>query len=266
MTQSGQERASSLRRLLDFFKAMVCAKLHTRLEILIDALDECIDLEENAVLDEMTAFLTDAKTASVKLLVTSRNEPFIRDRLRSYSRIAITADKTQRDLEAYIRTALAQPPLLGLVDTHLNERIATELIQKASGQFLWVRLMLHNLRKATYMWELGDILNNLPLGLDKAYGRVLEKLLAGRRQEAAHYLFQWLACAERPLTLAELGAALAIREGDSDNNPMGAVIDLEHFLDEVCGSLIEIVKTDSRTVVRFVHVTVKGFLLAPEHV
>jgi len=56
-----------------------------------------------------------------------------------------------------------------------------------------------------------------------------------------------------------------LREGDLALELGAQVIDLQLLLDEVCGSLVEVVGT-KENIVRFVHVTIKEFLVAPLHI
>lgn len=129
--------------------------------------------------------------------------------------------------------------------------------------------MVETLGKATFLTEIDKILDNVPRGLGQLYGRIFEKLLGETesRQKAAHALLKWLTCSERHLTLKELAVALAVREGAMELDPDDRVLDLVGFLEDVCGSLIRISEaSDNRTesVVSFVHLTVKEFLLSSD--
>ncbi|KAL0253348.1 hypothetical protein SLS55_010324 [Diplodia seriata] len=146
--------------------------------------------------------------------------------------------------------------------------IVTKVTEKSNGQFLWVKLVVESLLKATFHWELEEIMNDLPQGLDKAYSRVLKRLSLEppRRQDAAVKLLQWLACAERVMSIKEIGAALEIREGDTSTDPMGQFIDPCEFVEDVCGSLIELREPRSPSTDRtvgFVHGSFKDYLLSP---
>jgi len=140
------------------------------------------------------------------------------------------------------------------------------LVSEADGQFLWVRLMIEELERATYLSDIQKILANVPRGLGQLYARTLERLLKepDHRQGAAHLLLKWLACSERHLTVRELSTALAIRVGADEMHPEDQIIDLRGFVEETCGSLVRFTQssTESYSVtVSFVHLTVKAFLL-----
>tara|TARA_R110002003_G_scaffold433_10_gene19760 strand:- start:330 stop:2021 length:1692 start_codon:yes stop_codon:yes gene_type:complete len=130
--------------------------------------------------------------------------------------------------------------------------------------------MIESLRKATHLYNLEDIISSLPRGLERAYGRVLENLLLEPlwRQETAHRLFMLLAHSERLLTVTELDAALSIRDGTTSPGAFDQLLDFNVFLDEVCGSLVQVASSspNGESTVSFVHVTVKQFLSAPNDV
>ncbi|CAG5137499.1 uncharacterized protein ALTATR162_LOCUS135 [Alternaria atra] len=269
MVQSGQERATSLRQLSELLQTILtCRPNGLSFRIIIDAWDECEDGETTAFLDTL---LTLAKEhSSVGLLLSSRNETHIRSKLKYYNSIEVTPSLIQNDLDRYIQVALAQPPLSTLHNNPLQAKITTVLRDKADGQFLWVRLMIDNLRRATHLWNLEDIINSLPKGLERAYGRVLERLLTQDtvRQETAHRLFMLLTSSERPLSMAELSAALCIRDKATTLSALDQFLDFDMFLDEVCGCLVQVVRDgeDREARVNFVHITVKQFLTGPDEV
>ena len=256
--QSGQPRATSTTYLTRILQSLLDANTNFDIvTIVIDALDECSDMEESGVLDFFLRLVGKVQP-KLRLLLSSRIEPGLRDRLKNYPKISVTPEKTYTDIETYIRTTLKDSNMANLQEGRLLSHITEQLTSKSNGQFLWVRLMLHELRKATFVWEIEDILNDLPAGLQKAYLRVIHKLTTEprRRQEAARALFSWLACTERSLSLGELEYALALRSGDQSLESAAQMVNLQLLLNEVCGSLVEIVGSD-QTAVRFVHVTIK---------
>ena len=265
--KSGQPRATSTTYLMRILQCLLDAKTKfSTVTVVIDALDECSDIEESGVLDFLLR-LVGKFQRKLKLLLSSRAEPGLRDILKSYPKLSVTPEKTYTDIETYIRTTLKNTNIATFQEERLLSQITQKLTSKASGQFLWARLMLHELRKATFVREIDDIMNDLPAGLQKAYLRIFHRLTMEprRRQDAARALFRWLACTERPLSLAELECALALRLGDQSLEPAAQMVNLQLLLDEVCGSLVEVVGGDESSV-RFVHVTIKEFLVAPRHV
>ncbi|RGP77369.1 hypothetical protein FLONG3_4507 [Fusarium longipes] len=266
--KSGQSRATSMTLVLHILRMLLDKKKTLTVPVvLIDALDECSDWEETRVLNELIA-LADQPQPKIRLLLSSRSEPGIRDVLKTYQTVFVTSEKTYADIKAYVDFTLSKSKLATLQQGLLLPRIVDKLTSKSNGQFLWAKLVLYELRKVTFIREIEDILDNTPSGLHKAYLRIFERLARepSRRQETAISLFSWLACSERFLSLEEIECALALREGDQSLEPDARMIDLQSLLDDVCGSLVEVIQQSDKVVVRFVHFTIKEFLTAPSHV
>ena len=265
--KSGQPRATSTTYLIQVLQSLL--DMNGNLDtftVAIDALDECSDIGESGTLDFFLR-LAEKRHPKVRLLLSSRVEPGLRDALKNYSKLSVTPEKTYSDIETYIRTTLKTSHIAKLQEGRLLTHITEKLTSKSNGLFLWVRLMLYELRKATFVTEIDEILEDLPAGLQKAYLRIFQRLTAEprRRQDAACTLFRWLACTERPLSLGELECALVMTSGDQSVEPRAQMVDLQLLLDDVCGSLVEVVGSDETTV-RFVHITIKEFLVAAPRV
>lgn len=234
--------------------------------VIIDGVDECVDGAQSGLLQKLTEL---AATQPLHLAIFSRREPWLCSLLSAWPFVEITPRAIEQDIILYLRNAVQKPPLSRFSNEILTRRITQVLLEKADGQFLWTRLMIEMLEKATFASEIDQILSDVPLGLSQLYSRILEKLLGqpSRRQDAAQLLLSWLACAERHLTMAELATALAVRPGATEIDSDDRVLDLRGFVEDVCGSLVRVsepTKDRSEAVVSFVHYTVKEYLLASE--
>ena len=265
MVKSGQKRATSFNALVRLFRELLVSGDQTPF-LIIDAIDEC---EEGSLLLQELHEIRSVENKPLHVLVFSRNEPWIYRKIESWSKLSILPHLIHQDVTLYIDRSLQKPPLSMIQEPELKSRIIAVLTSGANGQFLWVKLMIQALQKATFISEIGKILDDLPRGLGQAYGRVLERLLLEgvKRQEAGHMLFKWLVCAERPLGLKELGTALAFRHGAAKIDASDRVVDLASFVEELCGSLVKIsdrYRGDEAATVSFVHLTVKEYLVSSE--
>ncbi|KAI9721615.1 MAG: hypothetical protein M1828_005105 [Chrysothrix sp. TS-e1954] len=263
--KSGQEKATSFSKLSELFKLIV-SNCSQSIYIVIDALDECEDGRDSDLLGLLLELTANHR---FHVAVFSRNEPWLRTALSTWPSIEITSQMIEQDMTLYIQKAVQRPPLSKVPDNNLGHRITQTLIDKADGQFLWTRLMVESLEKATFISEINQILSDVPRGLGRLYDRVLEKLLAEhhRRQTAIKLLLKWLSCAERHLTMTELATALSVRPGAAAIDADDRVLDLTAFLEDVCGALIKISEPSGdrgECVVSFVHLTVKEYLLASD--
>ena len=265
--QSGQGSASSFSRLMSLFKSLM-ERSKSEIHVVIDGLDECIDEPQGGLLRKLIDLTT---SSPLRLAVFSRSEPWIYPLVSTWPSIEINAQAIQEDMILYLGKVVERPPIsrFSLAYIDLPQRIIQVLMEKADGQFLWTRLMVEMLEKASFVSEISQILSDVPRGLGQMYDRILEKLLLqpGRRQESAQLLLSWLACAERHMTVSELATALSVRSGASEVDPDDMILDLRSFLEEVCGSLVRVSEpnTDqSEAIVNFVHLTVREYLLASE--
>lgn len=104
-------------------------------------------------------------------------------------------------------------------------------------------------------------LANLPLSSDTMYEAELKRIKAQdpQRRKLAVDVFSWLLFALRPLTLHELGHALAVRREDSDLTTIEDCIVGMETLTSVCAGIVSIDQKSST--IRLVHYTARGYLL-----
>lgn len=117
-----------LLQLLEDFAA------RSRVTLLIDALDECLQREEVA------GFISELTTnSSLRMLLTSRDEPELQSGLDKFVRMRIEAHlaEVSVDVKSYIdHRLMSEKKLQWLQKTPfdiLREEIATQLIEKATG-------------------------------------------------------------------------------------------------------------------------------------
>ncbi|KAF2469396.1 uncharacterized protein BDR25DRAFT_334966 [Lindgomyces ingoldianus] len=177
------------------------------LYLIVDALDECVtDLPK--LLDFIS--LTSSTSSRVKWIVSSRNEAHIEQRLRlndSGTRLSLelkeNAAQVSRAVDAYINHCLLELPEIQHND--LRELVREKLQQKAKGTFLWVSLVVKEL-KEVMAWEVLQVLNEIPTELKDVYHRMMEQIKRLRRQypELCRQVLSTVIAAYRPLHLQEL--------------------------------------------------------------
>jgi len=127
-------------------------------------------------------------------------------------------------------------------------------------RFLWVTFQLDDLCEAPSDFHVRQALSNLPSGLGETYRRILKKILRNpQKKYLALRIFQWVACARRPLEIKELQEAVAVDLDDKSWD--GAKIPLEDTTIEACCGMV--VRDPEDQTVRFAHHTVQQFLVLP---
>lgn len=221
----------------------------------IDGLDEC---------DNKNDFVRFIQRIPLKhkILVVSREQSDIKGLLSAsstrMSRIKVDPQDMNDDINSYISERLAVD--LYLQDENLNIIIRKWLLD-CRGMFLWVRLMFDHLLVQTTIEELTDALDQLPSGLDETYDYVLKKIngLPDSQRTLANKVLMWVVTVHRPLTVAELRTALAIRPGDENLDQRRLIINPQSTILTLCEPLVKLV--EPANVINTIHFTVNQYLL-----
>ena len=243
----------------------------------IDALDEC-ELENRAPLVKRIASLYQQSGTQnrLKFIVTSRPDDSIDDAFWSeYPAISSVklmgenedeANTIQNEIDHVIAAKINQLKVMrqrhGIYDdAHIaiRERITT--VQNRT--YLWVSLIFPELELKTKRSKnvLLQVLASIPVTVEETYQKILEQSLDPLTTKK---ILQLVLAAIRPLTVAEIRIALAIKEKhksikDMDLEPEATFSDI---LRKLCGLFVTII--DSR--VYLIHQTAREFLLATEGV
>ena len=179
--------------------------------------------------------------------------------------LEISASDTHADINQFINQEVSQ---LNIYDEDVHTEITLKLREKARGMFLWVALMIEELRRPQFD-DSGylETLDHLPDDLDDLYGQILVNLPSRpRERDTSKLLLQLVLFAGRPLSLQEIGAAIKVTIGQQKFKTLDLPPDerLRAVVMYYCGSLISIQNTaDSNSmVVTLVHYSLKEYLLS----
>jgi ankyrin repeat protein len=235
----------------------------SRLTCFIDALDEC---EEDQV-REMVAFFESlghlAVLSQIRFCVcfSSRHYPHISID-KSVQLILEGQEGHQQDMANYLHSELKAGRSKG---NELIEQIKAEILERASGIFLWVVLVVQMLNKE---YDRGRIhalrkrLDEIPNGLDELFRDILTR--DGDNMEELILCLQWILYAKRPLKREEL--YFAILAGVEPNAVTAWNAEeitneiMERFVLSASKGFAEVTKSKDQTV-QFIHESVRDFLL-----
>ncbi|KAF2260950.1 beta transducin-like protein HET-D2Y [Lojkania enalia] len=222
--------------------------------LIVDALDECVtDLPK--LLDFVT--LSSSISSRVKWMVSSRNEAFIEQRLRlddSGTRLSLelkeNAAQVSRAVDAYIDHCLSELPEIQH-NNLLRESVRDKMQQKASGTFLWVSLVVKEL-KEVIAWEVLQVLEEVPTELKDLYRRMVKQIERLQRQypELCRQVLSTVIAAYRPLHLQELHLLSRLPTQVQDVNEATTAIV------KMCGSFLTIQEGS----VYIIHQSARDFL------
>lgn len=214
----------------------------------IDALDECRYPAELVPL-----LLKAVETGAIRIFITSRDrfEPQ-RHAVHLKARVIseeIQTNDTKSDIKLYLEANMDDLPS---IDEDGQQEMVTRILVKSNGCFLWVRLILQELRQVHTSAEIRQVLEDIPSDMNDLYARILDSMstaLYGKKLAKA--ILIWTVCSARSLSTDELCHALELDIKDKIDN-------IERAIVSSCGQLVYI---DQQSRVQLVHQTARDFLL-----
>ncbi|KAF8538750.1 hypothetical protein BDD12DRAFT_884282 [Trichophaea hybrida] len=229
-----------------------------RVCILIDALDECEEGSCTKLLKQLQHLLQNATTTwPMKIIITSRPHIRVTSHLSDVTEMPLVAKSLNSDITAFVKAEVhKQPQFSG----SLGEEVQKALIDGANGMFLWVSLILDDLKMSitTTPRAIRKTLKSLPRNLPGVYINILRKIRM-EDKETAQTILRWVIWAIRPLTLQELTIAIALRSEHTSMPSMEDDMnnDLRQVLRLVFGPILRIEADDT---VHLVHQSAKDIL------
>lgn len=212
------------------------------------ALDECKSDSELVPL-----LLKAVEVCPIRLLLTSRHSFRLYTHV-SHSRVQVVSDEVLEedikwDIRLYLEANIDQLPE---IDPEARQNMISKILTKSAGCFLWVSLILQELRRVHTSAEIRQVLEDVPSDMDELYLRILDSMSrAPYGKELARAILTWTVCSARPLTTHELYHALQIDMEDSIDS-------VERSIASSCGQLVYV---DAQSHVQMVHQTARDFLL-----
>ncbi|KAI0490672.1 hypothetical protein F4859DRAFT_520389 [Xylaria cf. heliscus] len=172
----------------------------------------------------------------------------IADLLQSVSRESLETSDTAEDIRQYVSSAIQN---IFPLESGGGE-IVQEIVTKASGSFLWVKLVLEKLRDNWYTQDdIRKALDELPIGMEPLYERMMDSI--SRQPEKTRMMalriLTWVTCAFVPLEVTDLEVAL--------KSEFRGFVNLGRTAEEICGQFVLVNKSK----ITLVHHTARQFLL-----
>jgi len=212
----------------------------------IDALDECKGGSEL-----MTFLIKMQEIWPLCLLITSRDpfENYVNTTSLKFDIISeiIEEEQTSKDIVKYLDSYQDQLPAIG----EEREVMRKQILESSNGCFLWVTLVLRELRQVHTATEIRKVLSSNTADMDEMYGRILSDMANAKfGKELAKAILTWTAFSFRFLTTDELHCAIELDLNDT-------IDDIERSISACCGNLVYV---DRNKKVQLLHLTVREFL------
>ena len=256
----------------------------TSICLFIDGLDEFEgDDDQHLELTRLFQRLSDFK--HVKVCASSRPWLVFQDQFAKRPQLLLE-DLTRNDIREYIQDTLEQHDRFQALKSSNSEEcveLVLEIVERASGVFLWVYLVIrslqHGLRNEDGISDLTRRLRTIPTNLEPYF----EQMMMGidpfyRRQATA--LFRLVLSTRRPLSLMTVSFLHEYQENPemalstplmpvSEEAVLARLLSMKRRLNSRCKGLIEVYPTRKgglfvEQTVDFMHRTVRDFLLTRE--
>lgn len=295
-TQCGDTQTWELDHLLRAFDGIISqTTIKISAYLFLDALDEYSGDHEGMAkfLHRISEERPESKTL-VKVCFSSRPLQIFLDKFKDLPGFRLQ-DYTEHDISTVIRARMEENERFrnylyspNVSNRHAVENIAGEIINRADGVFLWVKLVLDELmeefRAGADLQKLHEKLLIIPTDLETYYQRIIDKIPPRYRDES-QIMFAILACALDAIYLHDFIDTFKYASVERLSDCLRAAREpYEQFLDSTdrlirsrSGGLIEIkaVTEDNqyhslslggpnKYVVQFIHQTVKTFSLRPD--
>jgi ankyrin repeat protein len=250
----------NIEELQEFLITAAMGLKRYRLVCFIDALDECEENEVRELVDFLEGLGETAVSSgtSLNICLSSRHYPHI----RIQKGIQLTVEGQgghDKDIATYVESKFKVPHSKQMDD------IRAEILNRASGVFLWVVLVVQILNKAYdhgQIHALRRLLSEIPDELDDLFADILMRDAETRDQSIL--CLQWLLFSQRPLKPEELYFAVlsgteptALGEWDPAEVSNQTI---DRFILSCSKGLAEMSKAKDQTV-QFIHESVRDFFL-----
>ncbi|KAK1252735.1 hypothetical protein MKX08_003922 [Trichoderma sp. CBMAI-0020] len=239
----------------------ITAALHSttaaykRIFLIIDALDECQELTQTKLLDQLFILQTDT---GANILATSRINDDIKRRFEGCATVAISA--ADEDVLAYLNGQLSLRRL-GIINENIEEKIKDAVLKAADGSFASAVSYIDKIMNRPTREKLEELLQKLGKGIEvpqEIYQQAMERIEGHPNaiRSLAKRTLTWITYSKRPLSITEIQHALAVRDHmtkfDSSYIP-----DITYLI-SICAGLVT---TDEKSgIIRLVHHSAQEFL------
>ena len=232
-----------------------CLVGQTNLVLILDALDEC---EDHSLL--LPRLLDLAIREKITLLLTSRRQKRLVKYLDHVETLDIAPGDVHQDIEAFVEFKVRRN--VRLSHPLVRKIVTKNLLDQHDGMFLWVTLMLKELKACISVEEVQKTLAQIPSGLEGIYTKIvkrLEKSLTRRAAEVARSILTWVLGSARALTMDELREALSCQYHAKGHTLLsdGEFPYTDKDIENMCGSLISTRNGQIQTV----HQSTKEYLV-----
>ncbi|KAI9694998.1 MAG: hypothetical protein M1822_000615 [Bathelium mastoideum] len=228
-----------------------------KIYFIIDALDECIDLEKEGLVRSLKDIISaEIPAVDLKLLICSRPEPEIQKEMDNFPWVDVERNNGP-DIERNVKAELSE--LSGWTEEE-RELACKEVTRKAGSYFRCVALLIQ-LLKQPWRRPLSNRLSELPEGLNNNYREILQKTDPAYF-EMLRICMMWITLAEDEVKVGEIMDVYSRTFTELHNTSLIPENDGNHQIHQIRTAGSSFVRViDGTKVIKLRHHTVKEFFL-----
>ncbi|KAH9210609.1 hypothetical protein DL95DRAFT_448675 [Leptodontidium sp. 2 PMI_412] len=221
--------------------------------LIVDGLDEC---DEHTRAEVGTAIVGLSSLKNTRTIVSFRNNRQLNTIFRDAFRIELTPTSVTNDIRLYVEAEVRRHP-------KKLEPLAVELLEtvmkSAKAMFLWVVLLVDELKQAETLEIQRQCLATVPRDLFAFYTKILQKTESKLHSKSLRReIFLVLVGLRKALRCQEISFVLSLKyETMTVVDNYHALVESEEALSRICGDLVHI----SNARIHLAHETVKDYLL-----
>ncbi|KAI1387872.1 uncharacterized protein F4822DRAFT_294625 [Hypoxylon trugodes] len=245
-------------------KDLLCTALNScgTTYIILDGLDECGRESRKEITTWFESIIDDlppADVGTIRCLFVSQDDGVARKDFALVPSIKIQPSDNKSDLRNFAeawhkRLEERFGTLRG------NAHITNIIYARAQGMFLFAKLLAEHFygqsSRENLLLELDPAV--LPVELDDAYSRILQRITEGKSQNLIaeiHRILGWVVCAPRPLRWREIQATISLDLENQEVNHERRLLDTPK---DLFASLVELQPNDT---VDLIHSTARAYLI-----
>ncbi|KAI6945445.1 hypothetical protein KC341_g80 [Hortaea werneckii] len=222
----------------------------------LDGLDECDEDSQRWLVAKLVELASvhgpESSNAAFKIAIISRPDV---SGLNRCTQVRLDPDHDKqvgKDIQTFVFSRVQELTSRVSLPPELLREVHTTLLDRSEGTFLWVGFVMAGLLKKKTATEIHKALYSLPKGLPGIYGRMVLQIEEEHRHTSL-LILRWVTLAFRPLSLAELAAAIGTHT-PPHLTPIQAVRDQI----SMCGPLV---KVEGNKTASLIHQSARDYLL-----
>lgn len=271
---NGQALQNEPNELWQIFIAATSSDVPVHTICILDALDECCDIDQNRLTQNLKSFYHACQPTQVsqssclKFLVTSRPYNQIRNHFRSLENFLYLHlkgeeenDQIHREIDLVVKVRTKELAEAASLSWESQQRLEQQLLRMEHRTYLWLHLAFDDIRSTfeNSLWPAEESIRMIPSSVDKAYEKILSRVPSGQLSTVKK-IFQIIIAAREPLTTSQLAMALGISIRPGSRSAAEAMIDPVDFdgkLRNLCGLFVFV----NNSKVYLIHQTAREYLM-----